>query len=46
MERSFHYYGTYCAALIAGYSPEESQELCHSAFLVDKCSKTFLNRIG
>ena len=46
MERSFHYYGTYCAALIAGYSIEESQELCHSAFLVDKCSRTFLKRIG
>ncbi|MGI6221441.1 MAG: DUF6765 family protein [Coriobacteriales bacterium] len=46
MERSFHYYGTYCAALIAGYSPEESQELCYSAFLVDKCTRTFLKRIG
>ena len=46
MERSFHYYGTYCAALLAGYSIEESQELCYSAFLVDKCSKTFLTRIG
>ncbi|MBR3224141.1 MAG: hypothetical protein IKF78_02320 [Atopobiaceae bacterium] len=46
MERSFHYYGTYCAALIAGYSVEESKELCHSAFLVDKCSRTFLTRIG
>ena len=46
MERSFHYYGMYCAALLAGYSPEESQELCYSAFLVDKCSKAFLKRIG
>ena len=46
MERSFHYYGTYCAALLAGYSIEESQELCYSAFLVDKCSRTFLKRIG
>jgi len=45
MERSFHYYGTYCAALLAGYSVEESEELCYSAFLVDKCSKTFLKRI-
>ena len=46
MERSFHYYGTYCAALLAGYSVEESQELCYSAFLVDKFSRTFLERIG
>ena len=45
MERSFHYYGTYCAALIAGHSHEESLEICYSAFLVDKCSKTFLKRI-
>ena len=45
MERSFHYYGTYCAALIAGFSHEESLEICHSAFLVDKFSKTFLERI-
>lgn len=46
MERSFHYYGTYCAALIAGYSQEESLDISYSAFLVDKCSKTFLKRIG
>ena len=46
MERSFHYYGTYCAALIAGFSHEESLDICYSAFLVDKCSKTFLARIG
>ncbi len=46
MERSFHYYGTYCAALISGYTHEESLEICYSAFLVDKCSKTFLTRIG
>ncbi|MBR3160395.1 MAG: hypothetical protein IKF14_15015 [Atopobiaceae bacterium] len=46
MERSFHYYGTYCAALLAGHSHEESLEICYSAFLVDKCSKAFLARIG
>lgn len=46
MERSFHYYGTYCAAMLAGYSHEESLEVCYSAFLVDACSKTFLKHIG
>ena len=46
MDRSFHYYGTYCAAFLAGYSHEESLEICYSATLVDHCSKTFLSRIG
>lgn len=46
MEKSFHYYGTYCAALLAGYSIEESRELCYSAFLVDNCTRAFLKRIG
>ena len=46
MERSFHYYGTYCAAYLAGYSHEESLEICYCAQLVDHCSKTFLSRIG
>ena len=46
MEKSFHYFGTYCAAYLAGYSHEESLEICYSAQLVDHCSKTFLKRIG
>ncbi len=46
MERSFHYFGTYAAALLAGYEHEESLEICYSAFLVDMCSKAFLRRIG
>ena len=46
MEKSFHYYGTYCAAMLAGHSHEEGLEICYSAFLVDKCSKAFLRRIG
>ena len=46
MDRSFHYYGTYCAAYLAGYSHEESLEICYAATLVDHCSKTFLKRIG
>lgn len=46
MERSFHYYGTYCAATLAGYTSEESLQIAYSAQLVDWCSKTFLTRIG
>jgi len=45
MQKDFHYYATYCAAIIAGYSHEESLDLCYSAQLVDWCSKTFLSKI-
>ncbi len=46
MEMSFHYYATYSAAYLAGYSHEESQQICYSAQLVDHCSRTFLERVG
>ena len=45
MQEDFHYYGTYCAAAIAGYSAEESSDIAYSAQLVDLCSRTFLDRI-
>lgn len=41
----FHYYATYCAACIAGFSPEEAAELCYSAGFVDRCTATFLQGI-
>ncbi len=44
MNGDFHYYGTYCAALLAGYTPEESQNICYCAQLVDHCTRTFLKR--
>ena len=46
MQLDFHYYATYCAAYIAGYSHEESLDIAYSAQLVDCCSKTLLRRIG
>ena len=46
MQEDFHYYATYCAAQIAGYSHEESLAVCYSAQLVDLCSQTFLKKIG
>ena len=46
MQEDFHYYATYCAAYIAGYTHEECLKICYSAQLVDLCSKTFLIRIG
>lgn len=42
MQRDFHYYGTYCAASLAGYSHEESMAIAYSAELVDHCSRSFL----
>lgn len=45
MQSDFHYYATYCAAIIAGYSHEESLELCYADQLVDQCSKTFLSKV-
>ena len=46
MNSDFHYYATYCAALIAGYTHEEAQDICYSAQLVDHCTRTWLKKIG
>lgn len=45
MNEDFHYYGTYVAALLAGFDHEESLEICYSAQFVDTCSKTLLSKI-
>ena len=45
MQMDFHYYATYAAAYLAGYSHEESMVICYSAQFVDECSKTFLRGI-
>ena len=42
MNIDFHYYATYLAAIIAGYSHEESSEIAYSAQFVDCCTRTFL----
>lgn len=46
MQADFHYYATYCAAFLAGYSHEEALKLCYSAQMVDCCTKTFLKSIS
>ena len=46
MQLDFHYYATYCAAYLAGYSHEESMEICYSAQFVDCCTATYLGKIG
>ncbi len=46
MQKDFHYYATYCAAYLAGFSHEESLAVCYSAQFVDECSLTLLKKIG
>ena len=45
MQKDFHYYATCCAALLAGYSFEESADIAYSAQLVDLCSRTLLSKL-
>ncbi len=45
MQEDFHYYATYCAAFIAGYSHEESLDIAYSAQFVDCCSRSLLSKI-
>ena len=46
MQLDFHYYATYCAAYIAGYSHRDSLAIAYSAQFVDCCSVTLLEKIG
>ena len=46
MQEDFHYFATYAAAYMAGYSHEESLAVCYSAQLVDLCSRTLLIKLG
>ena len=45
MQLDFHYYATYCAAFLSGYSHKEALELAYSAQFVDWCSRTYLSRL-
>ena len=42
MQLDFHYYATYCAAYLAGFTHEECAEICYSAQFPDNCTRTFL----
>ena len=46
MQIDFHYYATYSAAILAGYSREESQDIAYSAQFVDCCTRTLLSTVG
>lgn len=45
MQEDFHYYGTYCAAYLSGYTHEESELIAYADRLVDLCSATFLHKL-
>lgn len=46
MQKDFHYYATYCAAYIAGYSHEECLAIGYSAQFVDCCSRSLLTKLN
>lgn len=45
MQEDFHYYGTYCAAFLAGFSHHECLDICYSDQLVDLFSTTLLTKL-
>ncbi|MBQ9415143.1 MAG: hypothetical protein IJU16_08485 [Clostridia bacterium] len=45
MQEDFHYYATYCAAYMAGYTHDESLTIAYSAQFVDWCSATLLSEL-
>ena len=46
MQKDFHYYAAYCAAVIAGYSHEDAMDICYSDQFTDDCSRTLLKAVG
>ncbi len=46
MQKDFHYYATYCAAQLAGYSHEDSLAVAWSAQFVDCCTRTLLSSLS
>lgn len=46
MQLDFHYYATYCSAIIAGHTHDESARIAYSAQFVDCCSRTLLGKVG
>lgn len=46
MQQDFHYYATYAAAYLAGYSHEECLDICYSDEMCDHFTKTFIEYVG
>ena len=45
MQLDFHYYATYCAAIIAGYTHDESLQIAYSDQFTDCCSRSLLQKL-
>ncbi len=45
MQIDFHYYATYSAAYLAGYTHDECLAICYSAQFVDCCTRTLLSTV-
>ena len=45
MQIDFHYYAAYCAAILAGYSHEESLAVAYANQFTDHCSRTLLKKL-
>ena len=46
MQADFHYYATYCAAVLAGYEHEDALRLAYSAQFVDCCTAAYLKALS
>ena len=46
MQKDFHYFAAFCAALLAGWSREESLEIATADQMADLCSRTFLEKVN
>ena len=46
MNSDFHYYATYCAAQLAGYSHDECLAIAYCDCFTDMCSKTLLSKLN
>ena len=46
MQLDFHYYATYCAAIIAGYTHDESLQIAYSDQFTDCCSMSLLQKLN
>ena len=46
MQLDFHYYATYCAAAITGYTHDESLQIAYSDQFTDCCSRTLLQKLN
>ena len=45
MQLDFHYYATFCAATLAGFSRDDALAIAYSDQFTDECSVTLLNKI-